>query len=320
MTGPAQLDEQTLRSEAEEFFAAFAQAAAAGPAPAIDPQGLREIYPAICAAVQGGELYRSETASDLTIDFDGGTISVRVIEAERPTGLYLNFHAGGLVIGAPEFEDARMEHLTREAGLTTISVGYRLAPEHRFPAALEDARRAGRWLITDAVERFGSDQLFIGGQSAGANLALQAALNLVNDPPSRAGVLRGLNLMYGAFDLSLTPSATKPSAIIDVGLNVWLFDQYCDPDARRDPDISPLYADLGGLPPVLLTVGDADPYVDDSLFLAARLGLAGVPNEVSLLPGADHGFDDAPLGVSRLARERIVEFLQANIDAEGRTL
>lgn len=320
MTVPVSVDEETLRSEADEFFAAFAAAAASGPAPDLDPQGLREIYPAICAAVQGGELYRSEEAADVTVDADGTPLSLRVIEAEEPRGLYLNFHGGGWVIGAPDLEDARMEHLSREAGLTTISPGYRLAPEHRFPAAAEDARRAARWLVTEGVERFGADKVFIGGQSAGANMALQTGLGLVADPPGGSGELRGLNLMYGVYDLSLTPSATRPSAIIDPGMNVWLFDQYCDADARKQPDLSPLYADLAGLPPVLLTVGDVDPYRDDSLFLAARLGMAGVDHEVSLLPGGDHGFDDAPLGIARLARERIVAFLAANLGAEGRDL
>lgn len=317
MTVPASVDEEALRSEAEQFFAGFAEAAASAPAPALDPQGFREMYPAICAAVQGGELYRSEAARDVTVDVDGTPLEYRVIEAEQPTGLYLNIHGGGWVIGAPDLEDARMEHLSREAGLTTISVSYRLAPEHRFPAAAEDARRAARWLVTEGVEKYGSDKVFIGGQSAGANMALETALDLVNDPPSGAAELCALNLMYGVYDLTLTPSATKSSAIIDPGLNVWLFDQYCDADARKQPELSPLYADLAGLPPVLLTVGDADPYLDDSLFLAARLGQAGVDHELSLLPGGDHGFDDAPLGIARLARERIVAFIQEKIDAEG---
>jgi acetyl esterase/lipase len=311
MTTPLPLAEQALRSEAADFYAAFAEAAASGPAPALDPQGLRAIFPAICAAAQGGELYRAESARDVTIEADGAPISCRVIEAEQPTGLYLNFHAGGWVIGAPELDDVRMEHLAREVGLTTISVDYRLAPEHPFPAALDDGRRAARWLLTEGVEQYGSDRIFVGGQSAGANLALQAGLSLVDGPPSGSGVLCGLNLLYGAYDLTMTPSSKTPSAIVSPDLNVWLYDQYCDPGARQDPDISPLYADLSGLPPVMLTVGDVDPYIDDTLFLAARLAVAGVPHEVSILPGADHGFDEAPLGVARLARERIVAFLQA---------
>lgn len=316
MSATEAVDETALRREAEAFYEGVAARAATAPPPPMDPVGLRAAYPALVAASLGGELYRSELARDITIEADGRPLGCRVIEAERPAGLYLHVHGGGGALGSPELDDARTEHLMREAGLTTVSVDYRLAPEHPFPAGLDDCERAARWLMTEGVERYGSERVFVGGESLGANLALGVGLQLVREPPP-SGVLAGLNLLYGPYDLRMTPSQRRSSAVLAPPLLSWLYDQYADADLRAEADVSPLFADLVGLPPVMLSVGDADPLVDDTAFLAARLRLAGVPHELSLLPGADHGFDAAPLGVARLARERIVAFLRARLAAEA---
>jgi acetyl esterase/lipase len=192
-----------------------------------------------------------------------------------------------------------------------VSVDYRLAPEHPFPAGPDDCEAAALWLAGRAAAEFGTTRLWIGGESAGAHLALVTLLRLRDRHGLRP--FAGANLAYGAYDLSMTPSQRRwgeRNLVLSTPILGWFYDFFVPgPERRRDPDVSPLYADLAGLPPALLTVGTLDPLLDDTLFLHARWIAAGGGAELAVWPGGIHGFDAFPTRLSRAARERMDAFL-----------
>jgi acetyl esterase/lipase len=151
----------------------------------------------------------------------------------------------------------------------------------------------------------------IGGESAGAHLS---AITLVRLRDRHAATpFSAANLVYGCYDVSLTPSARnwgERYLIISTPIIEWFAGMWLPDRARRaEPDVSPLYADLCGLPPALFTVGTLDPLLDDSLFLHARWIAAGGRAELAVWPGGIHGFDAFPTALSRAARARMDAFL-----------
>jgi acetyl esterase/lipase len=242
-----------------------------------------------------------------------GEVGVRVIAPPSPRGVYLHFHGGGWALGAAHHSDVANLRIATECGLAVVSVDYRLAPEHPFPAGPDDCEAAALWLVRNAAAEFGTTRLWIGGESAGAHLAASTLLRLRDRHSLRP--FAGANLVYGAYDLSMTPSQQRWGAR-DLVLSTPIIEWFCDffvPDRarRRDPDVSPLYADLRGLPPALFTVGTLDPLLDDSLFMHARWLAAGNRAELAVHPGGIHGFDAFPTALSRVARARIDAFLGA---------
>lgn len=266
-------------------------------------QGLRD---ALAAAATP---YASTSARTVTLPADGHEISLRVIPAENPTAVFAHVHGGGFVTGSATAQDAALERIVAATGMTAVSIEYRLAPEHPYPAGLDDCERAVRWLIEHGPAELGSGRVLIGGESAGANLALATALRVNRDQP---GALSAVALYYGCYDITMTPSQRSypTGAMLTTGFLDWLYDQYVPDVARRsEPDISPLYADLHGLPPVILAVGTADSLVDDTMFLATRLLVAGVETELVVVPGGDHVFDMAPLPECQEAVAAVDAFL-----------
>ena len=246
----------------------------------------------------------------------GGDVPVRILIPERVRGVYLHLHGGGFVLGRAHHHDESMEALARDADLATVSVDYRLAPENPYPAGPDDCEAAAVWLAENAAAEFGTDRLLIGGESAGANLTVVTLLRL-RDRHGFQG-FRAANLSYGVFDLSMTPSARNwgdRPLIINTPLMRWFNDHYASGRDLNDPDISPLYADLSGLPPALFTVGDLDPLLDDTLFMYGRWLAAGNRADLALHPGAIHAFNTFPqLKAAREANARIGEFLKRALD------
>ena len=119
--------------------------------------------------------------------------------------------------------------------------------------------------------------------------------------------------MYGAYDLSMTPSARnwgeERNLILTTKLMEWFHDNYVPPEKQRDPDVSPLYADLRDMPPAVFTVGTLDPLLDDSLFMHARWIAAGNKAELAVYPGGIHTFNAFPIELARQANERIFDFI-----------
>lgn len=250
---------------------------------------------------------------------NGEPIGLRVLAPEgEATGVYLHFHGGGWTLGSADGQDPYLWELVEATGLAAVSVEYRLAPEHPFPAAPDDCEDAALWLLEHGTDVLGAPaRLAIGGESAGAHLALLTLLRL-RDGHGATGAFAAANLVYGGYDLSLTPSSRRweRDLVLTRESMAWFGDNFCpgvDLEGRRDPAISPLFADLRDLPPALLTVGTHDPLLDDSLFLDARLRAAGNRSELRVYEEAAHGFNLFPLAAAARANEAAHAFLRQEV-------
>lgn len=257
---------------------------------------------------------KSARARVIKIDGKGGhKIPLRIVAPQNPKGVYLHFHGGGMVLGASDMQDPMLERVNERAGLACVSVEYRLAPEHPYPAPPDDCESAAVWLAKNAKAEFGTDALAVGGESAGATLSAVTILRM-RDRHGYTG-FRAANLFYGAYDLSFTPSQKQFGNERRLVLRTVDIEQFMAAYLQgehdwRDPDISPLYADLKGLPPALFSVGTSDALIDDTLFMYARYIVAGNRAELAIYPGGAHAFNYFPMiGISEQANARMDAFL-----------
>jgi acetyl esterase len=204
-----------------------------------------------------------------------------------PTTVYL--HGGGFVIGDLDTHDQLCRRLCRDAGTVVVSVDYRLAPEHPFPAGLEDALAATRWAADHLDDLGGTDRLAVGGDSAGGNLAAVVAQRM----PDR---LAAQLLLYPATDMGGEYPSREENAegyFLDAPTMLWFLQQYVgsvtDLD-EGDPRLSPLLGDLTGVATALVVTAEFDPLRDEGNEYAARLEAAGVPVDHVTYPGLIHGF------------------------------
>lgn len=253
-----------------------------------------------------------DRAEDRTVPGMGEGATIRIIrpEGREPSGVYLDIHGGGWVIGRARMSDQANLELVEGFGLATVSVDYRLAPEHPYPAPPDDCEAAAVWLVKHAAAEFGTERLLIGGGSAGGHLAAVTLLRM-RDRHDYTGFI-GANLVYGAYDLSMTPSqrlGVGPEGGLDRAAIERFIEMFVPGQDPTDPDISPLQAHLHNMPPALFTVGSYDPLLDDSLFMHARWLAAGNESELAVYPGGPHGFDAAPIPIGLQARERIKGFI-----------
>ena len=239
---------------------------------------------------------KSPRAETMTIAGPSGPMELRVIAAKTPRGLYFHIHGGGWSIGAPDQNDPLLERIADLAGLTCVSVKYRLSPENPYPAAPDDCEAAALWIAREGTQRFGVTKLAIGGESAGGHLSAVTLLRL-RDRHQLAPFSVAL-LNYGCFDLGMTPSARnwgEEKLVLNTPAIVAFRKGFLPPGAdTSNPDISPLYADLRGMPAAIFSVGTRDALLDDSLFMAPRWLAAGNAAELAIYPGACHGFLSLP--------------------------
>jgi acetyl esterase len=244
-----------------------------------------------------------------------GAVPVRLFVPEHVAGAYLHIHGGGWTFGGHDEQDEALWRMCEGAGVAVVSVGYRLAPENPYPAAADDCEDVASWLVESSQGEFGTDRVVIGGESAGAHLAAVVLLRL-RDLHGMGNAFRGANLVYGAYDLSMTPSQRRwgdRNLILSTPVITWFLDNFLPgsgAEARRDPDISPLYADLTGLPAALFTVGTLDPLLDDTLFMEARWRAAGNPTALDVYEEAVHGFTAFPIGAARASQRAQVAFVR----------
>jgi acetyl esterase len=242
---------------------------------------------------------------------DGHDIPLRIIAPATPRGVYLHIHGGGWVLGGADMQDPMLERLADATNSAVVSVEYRLAPEHPYPAGPDDCEAAASWLARNARAEFGSDALTVGGESAGGHLAAVTVLRL-RDRHGYTG-FRGANLVYGAFDMSMTPSQRRfgETRLVLRTSDITQFANAFLPAItdRRDPDISPLFADLKGLCPALFSVGTQDALIDDTLFMHGRWLAAGNAADLAIYPGGAHGFTLFPNKLAEQAEARMVAFL-----------
>lgn len=217
---------------------------------------------------------RGVTVSELTLPTAGGPVPLRLLApAGGARALVVDVHGGGWVLGSAALNDPLTRHLA-EAGFAVASVDYRLLDEARrvtFHDQVADCAAALRWAIDEGRPRFDVDQVFVTGESAGAHLAALSLLKLRDAGETRLPVPI---FVQGAFDLSGSPSvhAADARTLLFDGPNLaGALRQIApdrDDDALRSPDLSPLHADLTGMPPALFIAGEMDPLRDDSLLMA----------------------------------------------------
>lgn len=231
---------------------------------------------------------------------EGRNIQIRVfVPQARIIGLFLHIHGGGWVLSNAQAQDPFLNKISEEAGVIVASIEYRLAPEHPSPAAEHDCFDVAHWLFSPASTSVFSQSeavrrnIFIGGESAGAHLSAITMLALRDRHRQH---FSGAILNYGVFDLSGTPSArasTVPLVLrwedIYNFLKAFKPEIYDNVSALRQPETSPLSADLSGLCPALFSCGTVDALIDDSTFMAARYLAAGNQCSFKLYPGAPHG-------------------------------
>ena len=148
---------------------------------------------------------KSPRAETIRIDGPAGKLDLRVIAPEKPRGIFYHIHGGGWSIGASDQLDPVLERFADNCGMACVSVEYRLAPEHQYPAGPDDCEAAALWLLREGTKRFGTAKLAIGGESAGGHLSVVTLLRLRDKhkmTPFSAALLN-----YGCFDLGMTPSA-----------------------------------------------------------------------------------------------------------------
>lgn len=234
----------------------------------------------------------------------GRDAAVRILRPSGPCrGVHLDIHGGAWVLGSARMDDRLNAQIVQTCGMAVVSVDYRLALKHPVHTVLEDCETAAVWTLENLEREFGADRLFIGGESAGAHLAASTAIRLRD--AGRADAVGGVVLLYGCYDLCGTPSlwSAGPDTLILHGpslasaLAALLAD--LSEDERRDPALSPLYADLSALPPVLMIVGELDPLLDDSVLLAERLRASGAEVELNLAPEAPHAFNRLPTRMAK---------------------
>jgi acetyl esterase len=233
---------------------------------------------------------------DLTVPGRRGPIAARLYvprgaAAIGPGLLYL--HGGGFVIGSPDTHDRLTRELAERTGARVLSLHYALAPEHPYPAGLDDCVDAARWLGAQS-RALGIDpaHLAIGGDSAGASLAAGTILRLRAE---RSAVsFRGALLIYGRFTHEDTPSIEAwgtRDLVLSKQVMDWFKGHYVGDRGRADdPYLNPLVGDLRGFPPSILVVGTLDPLLDDSRLFAAALEKAGVPAELHVYEDGLHAF------------------------------
>jgi len=260
-----------------------------------------------------------EHARDLSIPTRAGELRIRVIppRGRDAVGVYLHIHGGGWTLGAADMHDVELSELADATGLCVAGVDYRLAPEHPYPAGPDDCEDAALWLLDRGAAELGAPARFaIGGESAGGHLSAVTLLRL-RDRHGTSGAFTAANLVFGCFDLSMTPSQRlwgERNLILSDAIMRWFGNCFLpehDMEARRDPDISPLFARLHGMPPALFTVGTMDALLDDSLFMEARWRQAGAATELRVWPEAMHGFVAFPNRMGLAARESAHAFLNA---------
>jgi acetyl esterase len=233
--------------------------------------------------------------NDRKIPGPGGDIPVRIFRPREAEALpvIVYFHGGGFVIGDLDTYDRGCRALAVGADAIVVSVDYRLAPEHPFPAAVEDADAARRWVSTHASELGGDpDRVAVAGDSAGGTLAAVTAVHARNEPQP---ALRAQLLIYPGTHLgSATKSRTEfagPGYFLFESTMQFFEDCYLGAARADNPDVSPLLAsDLSGLPPARLVLPECDPLHDEGMAYAERLTAAGVPTVAAEYTGMFHGF------------------------------
>jgi acetyl esterase len=303
-----------LNPQVEALLAMMAEA------PAIDfatvsPAEVRAAYD---QSMQVGDPPAVASVRDVPMALDGRTLQSRLYIPEgagETPPLIVYYHGGGWVIGTLDTHDATCRALARASGAAVLSVAYRLAPEHRYPAAVDDCYDALVW-AKDHAASLGVDgsRLAVAGDSAGGNLAAAVAL-LCRDRGGPA--IRHQCLIYPVTDIDYSTASYRENGggeyFLGEATMRWFWDQYL---ATMPPSEAPLAVvlhqeSLGGLAPATVLTAEYDPLRDEGMAYAERLAAAGVPVDAAVAEGMIHGF---------FSMFEAVPDAQAWIDRAGRNL
>jgi acetyl esterase len=256
-----------------------------------------------------------------TLERDGGSagnVGLRVlVPIDPPAGVIVYYHGGGWVIGSIDEFDTLARKLAERTSCAVVLVAYRLAPEHRYPVAADDAYAALEWTAANLQRIAGGEvPLFVAGDSAGGNLSAVVAVRARD----RKGPEIALQiLIYPVTDADFDrPSYTDPenALLLTREAMIWFWDHYVpDPARRAEPDASPLQtADLSGLPPAVVLTAEYDVLRDEGEAYAQRLADAGVPVDLRRYPGQMHGFFILQmLPGSELGYQQVVKAIRAHL-------
>jgi acetyl esterase len=237
-----------------------------------------------------------KSTEDATIPGPGGDIPIRIYrpDVDGPVPTMAFFHGGGFVIGDIETHDDHARSICHDVGIVVVSVDYRLAPEHKFPAGFEDCLAATRWIADNVADLGGDpDKLLVGGDSAGGNLSAAVALATRESGPKLAAQF----LIYPGIDFDM--DADYPSRVanaegyfLTAADMIWFGGHYLADDADRlDPRASTIKASsLAGAPPAVIGTAEFDPLRDEGEAYAKALADAGVEVRLQRYDGLVHGF------------------------------
>jgi acetyl esterase len=267
---------------------------AADDVPQLYTQTLAEARAADLASIQagGGDVEPVHSVRDLVMEESGLTLRIYRPAGDGPLPTLVYFFGGGWTLGSIETADGVCRRLANLVPCQVITVGYRLAPENPFPAAVHDCHQATQWIAAHAVE-LGVDvaRLAVGGDSAGGNLAAATTLLARDSGPSLAGQLLVYpNTLYGS-DTASMRAGDDPFLFNRTSVN-WYWKHYLrDESDGTNPLASPLLAPShAGLPPALVITAEFDPLRDEGEYYAEKLFAAGVPTELTRYDGMVHGF------------------------------
>jgi acetyl esterase len=265
--------------------------------PQLYTQTLAEARAADLASIQaaGGEVEAVHHVEDITTD-DGLPLRVYRPDQDGPLPTLIYFFGGGWALGSIETADGISRKLANAVPCQVITVGYRLAPEHPFPAAVHDCHNATQWIAAHAEElRVDPARLAVGGDSAGGNLAAATTLLARDNGPGLAGQLLVYpNTLYGSDTISMR-NGGDPYLFNKTSVG-WYWDHYLADSADGvNPLASPLLAEShANLPPALVITAEYDPLRDEGEYYAEKLHAADVPTTLSRYNGMVHGFFAMP--------------------------
>ena len=258
-----------------------------------------EIYPLI----RGGKTNANRSLR--TIVALDRSVKLRIFRpAQECRGVILDCHGGGWTIGNARMSDDQNAALAASIGVAVVSIDYRLALTNPISALVDDCEAAALWLIEHALEEFGTTRIVVKGSSAGAHLAAAMLLRL-RDRGSAIRHVAGAMLFFGLYDFAGTPmvrAAGSETLLLHgptVRATLCKLTPGMTEEQRRDPTISPLYADLSSLPPALFVVGAKDMLLEDNQRMAARWREATGDAELLVAPESPHAFNHMGTGVAR---------------------
>ena len=265
-----------------------------------------------------GPAPKMERVEEHTIQGRDGEVTLRVlVPIANPRGVLVYYHGGGWVTGSIDEYDTVGRKLAERMSCAVVLVEYRLAPEHRYPTAVDDSCAALEWVGNHLSDIAGQDvPLIVGGDSAGGNLAAVMAVRARDrsGPPIALQVL-----IYPVTDADFDrPSYTDPEneLLLTRDGMIWFWDHYLpEPSRRTEPDASPLHTvDLSGLPPAVVLTAEHDVLRDEGEAYAARLEEANVPTDLQRYAGQMHGFFTLlMLPGSELGFQQVVKAVKACI-------